>query len=91
MRRWPECFREGERALSYLSPQWRGKKVRVKFKDRGGFSGVLREYDEGGLVLKVESRQAGEDPRIIFVPWGSAKYVEALEELKQQSRSTKVR
>lgn len=77
--------------MAYLGSGWRGKKVQVYFNAGGSFSGMIREHSDGGLVLEVEEDQGDEGPRVMFIPWGSAKLIEALEEVKKESNKVRLR
>ncbi len=67
--------------MAYLSSGWKGKKVEVYFNVGGAFAGTLLDTNDGGLKLEVGADQEDEERRVLFVPWSSVKFVEALEDL----------
>ena len=66
----------------YLSKEWNGQRVAVRFARGRGFDARLVDNNAGGITLEAIKEEGAEEDhaRRAFVPWAAVRYVQLLEE-----------
>jgi hypothetical protein len=65
----------------YLSKEWNGQRVAVRFARGRGFDARLVDNNAGGITVEPIEEGAEEDyAGRAFVPWAAVRYIQLLEE-----------
>ena len=68
----------------YLSKEWNGQRIAVRFGSGRGFDARLVDNNAGGITvesIKEEGTEAKPDHALrAFVPWAAVRYIQLLEE-----------
>ena len=68
----------------YLSKEWNGQRVAVRFARGRGFDARLVDNNAGGITveaIKDEGEEAKPDHALrAFIPWAAVRYIQLLEE-----------
>ncbi|MBA2441715.1 MAG: hypothetical protein H0V53_04840 [Rubrobacter sp.] len=68
----------GERSEG-VPDAWIGESVEVGIRDGGGFTGLLQEVNDRGVVLSY-SPSGSPVARTLFYPWGALRVIRLLED-----------
>ena len=68
----------------YLSKEWNGQRIAVRFGSGRGFDARLVDNSAGGITVEPIREEDAEDSeagtRSAFVPWAAVRYIQLLEE-----------
>jgi hypothetical protein len=66
----------------YLSKEWNGQQIAVRFGSGRGFNARLVDNNAGGITVEaIKGEDTDEDHALrAFVPWSAVRYIQLLEE-----------
>jgi hypothetical protein len=65
----------------YLSKEWNGQRIAVRFESGRGFDARLVDNNAGGITVEPINEDAeDESARRAFVPWAAVRYIQLLED-----------
>jgi hypothetical protein len=66
----------------YLSKEWNGQRIAVRFGSGRGFDARLVDNNAGGITVEAIKEEGTEEDHALraFVPWAAVRYIQLLEE-----------